>query len=428
MTTARRRILLLTPQLPYPPHQGTAIRNWHILQHVAQRHDVDLLSFATRPDAALEAAGPLRVLVNRLTVVPAPRRTRLRRLVDLVRGRADMTQRLASREFIERLAVSLAHGYDVVQAEGIEMAPYLTHIRRWRSVKSQRRPTDDWTATGGEGRRLVYDAHNAEALLQQRNYLTDVRRPRRWVAALYSLIQWRRLAQVEAHLLDGVDRVIAVSEADAAALRRLAPDVQPLVVPNGVDTAFYDPELPGGHVPLSLSAPLETGQPLLVFTGKLDYRPNIEACTWLVGEVMPRLWATHPTAHVALVGRDPAPAVQALAAPRVTVTGWVPDTRPYMAQATVFVAPLRVGGGTRLKLLEALAMGCAIVSTSQGAEGLDLSASALLADDADEFACGVARLIQDEARRTALGQAARRLALAHYDWRAILPRLDPVYA
>ncbi|MCW5853036.1 MAG: glycosyltransferase [Anaerolineae bacterium] len=426
--TQRRRILFLTPQLPYPPHQGTAIRNWHVVQHVARQHEVDLLSFATRPDTDLAAAGPLSGLVNRLTVVPAPRRTRLRRVADLLRGRADMTQRLASREFVEQLAAALAHGYDIVQAEGIEMAPYLTLIHRWRSVKSQPRRTDDWTATGGAGRRLVYDAHNAEALLQQRNCLTDLRRPRRWVAALYSLVQWRRLAQVEAHLLDRVDRVIAVSDADAAALRRLAPDVQPLVVPNGVDTTYYDPGLPETHAPLSLSAPLEAGQPLLVFTGKLDYRPNIEACTWLVHHVMPRLWAEHPTAHVALVGRDPAPTVQALASPRVTVTGWVPDTRPYMASATVFVAPLRVGGGTRLKLLEALAMGCPIVSTSQGAEGLDLSGAARLADDADAFAHVAAQLIQDEARRAALGQAARRLALARYDWRAILPRLDAVYA
>ena len=427
MTAPRRRILFLTPQLPYPPHQGTAIRNWHLIQHVARQHQVDVLSFAARPQVDMAAAEPLRALVNRLTVVPPPSRTLPRRLTDLLRGRADMTQRLASREFVDTLAAWLAHGYDVVQAEGIEMAPYLLHIRDWRSVKNQQRSTDDWAATGAPGRRLVYDAHNAEALLQQRNCLTDLRRPRRWVAALYSLVQWQRLARVEANLARRVDRVIAVSDADAAALRRLAPGVQPLVVPNGVDTGFYDPSQPAAHLPIVLSAPLELTQPLLVFTGKLDYRPNIEACLWLVREVMPRLWAERPTVHVALVGRDPAPAVQALAAPRVTVTGWVPDTRPYMARATVFVAPLRVGGGTRLKLLEALAMGCPIVSTPQGAEGLDLEDAALLADDPDSFARSTSELIQDEARRGALSQAARRLALARYDWRAILPRLDPVY-
>ncbi len=425
--TQRRRVLFLTPQLPYPPHQGTAIRNWHLIQHVARQHQVDVLSFTAQPQADLAAAEPLRAVVHRLAVVKTPARSVARRLADLLRGHADMTRRLASRDYIDTLAAWLAHGYDVVQAEGIEMAPYLLHMRRWRAVKNQQRRTDDWTAPGVEGRRLVYDAHNAEALLQQRNCLTDLRRPRRWVAALYSLVQWRRLAGVETDLLRRVDRVVAVSDADAAALCRLAPGVQPLVVPNGVDTAFYDPTLPEARLPLALDAVLPPDRPLLVFTGKLDYRPNIEACRWLVQQVMPRLWAAHPDVHVALVGRDPAPSVQALASPRVTVTGWVPDTRPYMARATVFVAPLRVGGGTRLKLLEALAMGCPIVSTSQGAEGLDLGGAAVLADDADCFAQAVGQLVQDAARRGALAQAARQLALARYDWRAILPRLDPVY-
>lgn len=408
MDSPRRRILFLTPQLPYPPHQGTAIRNWHIIRHVAQRHDVDVLSFATDPHAALAEAAPLRALARRVEVLPAPPRPTSRRLTDLAQGRVDMARRLHSPAFTARLAEWLADGYDVAQAEGIEMAPYL-----WPPGAPLPR-----------GPRFIYDAHNAEALLQQRNWLTDARRPRRWVAAAYSWVQWQRLAALETDILNRADHVLAVSEADAATLHDLAPDVAPRVVPNGVDTAFYDPALPEARDP----APFDAASPALVFTGKLDYRPNVEACLWLVATVMPQVWAAAPGVRVALVGRDPAPVVKALAGPRVRVTGWVPDTRPYMAAASLVVAPLLVGGGTRLKLLEALAMGRPIVSTRRGAEGLDLGAATVLADDAASFATAIIELLADPLRRETMGVAARALAVHRYDWQAILPALDDLYA
>ncbi len=399
-----QRVLFLTPQLPYPPHQGTAIRNWHIIRHVAAGRYVDVLSFADDPPKALTAAGPLTALCGRVEALPAPIRSTRTRLADMARGHADMARRLYSDAFARRLHEWLADGYDVVQAEGIEMAPYLLAMNANARV------------------RRVYDAHNAEALLQQRNFLTDARRPARWVASAYSLVQWRRLTALERQMAQGADRVIAVSEADAAALRALAPTFDPLVVPNGVDTTYYDPAAPSDEKPLL------DGVPWLVFTGKLDYRPNVEACRWLVETVMPLVWRDAPTARVALVGRDPAPAVRALASERVVLTGWVPDTRPYMRQATVYVVPLRVGGGTRLKLLEALAMGCAIVSTRQGAEGVDVADAAVLTDAPADFAAAVVSLLNDARRRSVLGQAARSLAVSRYDWSAILPRLDAVYA
>lgn len=399
-----QRILFLTPQLPYPPHQGTAIRNWHIIQHVAASRQVDVLSFAADPPAALAGAAPLTALCGRVEALPAPTRTTARRLADMARGHADMARRLYSDAFAERFAAWLADGYDAVQAEGIEMAPYLLQM------------------AAAAGVRRVYDAHNAEALLQERNFRTDARHPTRWVASAYSLVQWRRLTALEKELAGRADRVIAVSDADADALRALAPGFDPLVVPNGVDTATYDPAA------VAAAPGLPGGVPWLVFTGKLDYRPNIEACRWLVEEVMPLVWRAIPDARVALVGRDPAPAVRALAGERVTLSGWVPDTRPYIRDATVYVVPLRVGGGTRLKLLEALAMGCAIVSTTQGAEGVAVENAALLRDMPQDFAAAVVALIGDAARRAALGRAARALAVSRYDWTAILPRLDTVYA
>jgi len=405
-----KRILFLTPQLPYPPHQGTTIRNFNLIRHLAARHEIHLLSFVHSLDE-LAAAGPLRELCRRVEGVPAPRRTTVGRAVSLFTTRLpDMALRLPSPEFRAHLKAWLREAaYDVIQVEGIEMARY----GLWPPEAADLRalsPSALW----------VFDDHNAEYVLQQRAFQTDARRPRRWVGALYSLIQWQKLRRYERAVCRAADRVVAVSETDAAALRRLMPDLPVIVVPNGVDTEHYHPD---AVVPLP-------DAPHLVFTGKMDFRPNVDAVTWFCAEILPRVRESRPEARFAIVGRDPSPAVQALATdPGVMVTGYVDDTRPYIAGAAVYVVPLRMGGGTRLKMLEAMAMGKAIVTTRVGAEGIELTPGqhALLADDADEFARHVVALLADPTRRRAMGQAARELVVRRYDWRAIVPRLEAAY-
>lgn len=168
----------------------------------------------------------------------------------------------------------------------------------------------------------------------------------------------------------------------------------------------------------------------MVFTGKMDFRPNIDAMLWFCNEILPRIRAEIPRVHIVIVGQKPAPRVAALGKQQgVEVTGSVPDTRPYITDAAVYVVPLRMGSGTRLKVLEAMAMGKAIVSTARGVEGIDLipECHALIADIPDAFARAVVALLRDAERRRALGQAARALAEAKYDWRAIVPRFDDVY-
>jgi len=395
------RILFLTPQLPYPPRQGTAIRNYHLMAGLAARHEIALLSFI-EPDQSLAAAEPLRALCCRLEAIPTP----LRRLSDRLRGlilssQPDMALRLASPVFTARLAAWLeTERFDVVQIEGIEMAPYL-----------------DTVASAPGQPLIVYDDHNAEYVLQERAFRSDLRQPSRAHAAAYSFVQWRRLRRYEAAICRRADRVVACSAADATALQRIVPGLLVHVVPNGVDTATYQPQ----PVPPVAS---------LVFTGKMDFRPNVDAALWLVGDILPRIRQAWPEVTLALVGQRPGPAVARLARePGVTVTGRVDDVRPYIAGAAVYVAPLRMGGGTRLKLLEAMAMGAAIVSTRLGAEGLPVEAGRhlLLADDAADFANAVLSLLSDPAQRSALGREAHRLAEAEFDWSRIVPRLEAVY-
>lgn len=404
----RLKVLFLTPQLPYPPHQGTSIRNFHLLAHLARRHHVSLCSFVGEQQSETDL-GPLPDLCQTVEMEPQPERTLLQRAwTTLTSPLPDMALRLASSAFHRCLAAWLAREeFDVVEVEGIEMARYLHQVARTR----------------GEGLpALVFDDHNAEYLLQQRAFATDRRHVRRWLGAAYSLIQWQKLRRYEALTCRRADRVVAVSEADAQALVRLVPGLQPVVVPNGVDTEAYRAFITPSDFP-----PLH--QPALVFTGKMDFRPNVDGVLWFWSEVWPRIRAEAPGAHFYVVGQRPHARLAPLAEdPSVTVTGFVPDVRPYIAQATVYVIPLRIGGGTRLKVLEAMAMGKAIVSTSLGCEGFPLRSGThlLVGDTPRAFADAVLALLQDAPRRRTLGAAAQNLAATQYDWAAIVPRLEEV--
>ncbi|MFQ5611322.1 MAG: glycosyltransferase [Anaerolineae bacterium] len=398
------KVLLLTPQRPYPPHQGTTMRNFYLVAELAKRHDVSVLSFL-EPDQVPDH-GPLAGLCRWIETLPAPRRTTGRRLQQLLAStRPDMSWRLWSPDFQRRLAARLAaETFDVVQIEAIEMSPYLSTIEAARAAN--RRPL------------IIYDAHNAEWILQKRAFTTDWRLPRRWPAAAYSFVQWRRLRRYEGDVCRRCDAVFAVSEADREALLALEPELEATIIPNGVDLKSH----------LRFEGPRKAFD--LVFTGKMDFRPNVDAMLWFGREILPRVQAERPATSLAVVGQRPHPRLEALRSlPGVTITGWVEDVRPYIAGAAVYVAPLRMGGGTRLKLLQAMAMGKAIVSTTVGAEGFAIAPGRelCLADAPASFAAAVLALLRDPARRLALGEAARQFVTARFGWEALVPQMEAVY-
>lgn len=407
------RILFLTPQVPFPPHQGTTIRNFNLLAQLSKLHLIDLLSFAA-PTGEAEQLGPLKQLCNDVHLVPAPLRSMWERAFSLlVTPLPDMALRLNSPLFESVLAeVVRSKAFDIVQVEGIEMGPYLLWLRRWIDSRPD----------GENHPRLVFEDHNAEYVLQRRAYETDRHRARRWVGAAYSWMQWRRLRQYEAAVCRSADAVVAVSDADAAALQSLVPGLKPIVVPNGVDLLRYDP---------ARVEALPLGTKALLFTGKMDFRPNVDGVLWFCDEVWPRIRARMSDVHFFVVGKNPHPRLDRLRVlPGVTVTGYVEDTLPYFAGAAIYVVPLRVGGGTRLKVLEAMAMGLPIVSTRLGSEGFSLSAGqeAMLVDAPAEFAGAVVALLHDKAAASKLGRNAQRFVRRHYGWETIVPRLEQLYA
>lgn len=398
------KILFLTPQLPYPPQKGTALRNWGLIDGLAPRHELSLLSFRA-PGQDADPPTPLVDACERVATVPQPERSLRDRLRDmLTTHRPDMALRLRSKVYAEQLAQWLAREtFDVVQIEGIELAPYL-----------------DVVEAAVQDPQIVFDDHNCEYVLQRRVFVTDLTAPARWPGAAYSCVQWLRLRRYEAQVCRRADRVLTVSDADAEALRRLVSGLKPSVVPNGIDTRRYRPD----------GVETRTRENSLVFTGTMDFRPNVDAVLWFAKEALPLIQAEIPDVHLDIVGQRPHRRLDPLKNnPSVTLTGFVEDVRPYIAKAEVYVAPLRMGGGTRLKLLEAMAMGKAVVATRLGAEGYPVTDGheLVLADTGTDFAERVVSLLQSPERRAALGQRARAFVERRYDWRAIVPLVEEVY-
>ncbi|ABQ91949.1 glycosyltransferase family 4 protein [Roseiflexus sp. RS-1] len=418
------KILLLSPYPPYPPRGGGAMRIYQIIRGLAQRHSLTCLTFV--PDAAAEQAlAPLRDLCRLITVRgPAPRSLLRRAWTTLASPFPDMALRNASPAFRALLCDLVAREHvDIVQAESIEMASYLIELARNAGASSSivQRPL------------LALDQFNAEYVLQKRAAITDLRAAftladpvRRGAGGVYSLIQWIKLAHYERRILQICDAVIVVSEEDRKALERLGGTCR-AVVPNGVDTTFFSREtLTGDH-----RTPLSYAAPVMVFSGTLDFRPNIDAIVWFIEAVLPRIHARRPDVQLLVVGRRPAPILRRLAEQgRLILTGEVSDVRPFLAGAAVYIVPMRIGGGIRLKVLEAFALEAPVVSTTLGVEGiagLRDGVHCLLADTPQQFADAVVRLLDDPALRRILGAAGRRLARAEYDWKAIIPRLEAVY-
>jgi sugar transferase (PEP-CTERM/EpsH1 system associated) len=264
----------------------------------------------------------------------------------------------------------------------------------------------------GNGVPVVLFEHNVEHVIWQRLSQHEERLWRRMLLQIES----SKMRRAEADACRRADLTLAVSDTDRSRLQELAPAANIATIPTGVDTAYFAPD----------GAPASDHS--LVFTGSLDWYPNEDAMLYFFGQILPSIRAAVPDATVTVVGRNPGVRLKTAAAETagVSLTGTVPDVRPYVRDAAVFVVPLRIGSGTRLKIFEALAMGKAVVSTTVGAEGLGLIPGVhfLQADTPNDFADAVISLTRDPARRNALGKAGRELVERHYSWSAVSRTFD----
>lgn len=382
------RILVLTSRLPYPPGEGHQLRTFHLLRALASAHQVHLLS-CLRPDDSLDKYGPLREMLAGFETFPlAVTRSRWETM------RAAGGSLLTPPPFVVRkyeiaaLRARLAEmvtGFDLVHIDMLPLMAYADHVPVSTPV--------------------VLNAHNVEQLLLERRIEIERDAFARW----FLQRQLPRLRTFERRACERADAILACSPADAEQLRGLSPSTPVHVVPNGVD---LEHNRPGARAPQASQ---------LVFVGQMSWFPNRDGMEWFLAEVLPRVVAARPEVRLIVVGKSDGLRVPRDVAANVQLTGFVDDVRPYVDGAAVYVVPLRSGSGTRLKILEAMALGKAIVTTTVGAEGIELEhgVDAMFADSAEDFAGAVLQLMSEPPEVRRLGKNARTVAERSYGWDAI---------
>jgi polysaccharide biosynthesis protein PslH len=379
-----------------PVDTGGKIRSYNILRHLAKEHEVTLLSYyGGRRDSEYEAAIEQR-LPGAQTIYTAAPEGALAQSLDYAL-RLPSASPYAVRKFTDpRVRQEVVRR---LSSDSLDVAVCDFLSASLNFPESLAAP-------------VVLFQHNVETMLWRRMAETEKNPLRK----LSYTIEARKMSAYETRTLGRFQHVIAVSDHDRDAMLTLSPGCPITVVQTGVDTEQYQ------------VAPSVSGRPpLIVFTGSMDWEPNIDAMEYFCGEIWPAVLAAFPDARFQIVGRNPHPRVQRLASSSVEVTGTVASVADYLRNATVVIVPLRIGGGTRLKIFEAMAMGKAMVSTSIGAEGLDVTngRDLLIADDAPAFTSGILQLLRNPDLRRTYEQNAAVLA-ARFDWSQIARRFAEV--
>jgi len=373
------RVLVCSTDAPLPPLTGARLQLFHVLEQLRDRHEITVVGVRW-PDQ--DGAAPAGVELVETGLEPSRLRRNLRRTRALTAREplpvaqlgplmlAAVRQQLARRDF----DVALVHGSPLAR-----LRPALGEL---------------------PAALVALDAEYLNVAVAAR-----VSRGMRRAAERVNEASWRRTVRRHFHAFE---RVVVVSAEDAAALRDVDPRIRTAVIPNGVDSEHFHP------------GELARDDGLVVFTGTMDWPPNVEAAQFLAGEVAPRLRARVPAAKLALVGRSPSPSVQALAGPGVEVTGEVPDVRPWLWRAQAFACPMVSGTGIKNKLLEALACGAPAVATPRAMQGLGAAPGreVLVAEGADGFAAAVADVLTDAELRARLARGGREYVAAHHSWAA----------
>jgi sugar transferase (PEP-CTERM/EpsH1 system associated) len=390
-------LLFLTQRLPYPPIKGEKIRPLQILKYLLKWYDVHLGCLIDDPSDA-QHIDTIRAMCRDIHVA-----TLNRRVAKLTCARALLTGDALSVAYFRDWGLT-RWVRDVVQTVRPEvifvnsgnMAPYVLDLpkRETRICDLADVDSEKWRA-----------------------YAETTTGPMHFVYRR----EWRKVAALERRIADAFDLSSFVSEAEASLFARLVPERSVSIrgVSNGVDHRYFDPA--GAYTPV-----FDTKLPTYVFTGTMDYPPNVDAVVWFATEILPLIRRTVPTAQFYIVGSGPNAEVQRLArVDGVFVTGPVPDVRPYVAHATAGVAPMRIARGIQNKVLEAMSLGRPVVLTSGALEGIeaDRKTEVVLADDVESFVAGCCRLATSN-DGAAVGAAARKRIVGHYDWSDRLQSFD----
>ncbi len=391
-------VLFVTTRIPYPPWEGHQIRTYNLLKSACALHEVHLLSFI-RGDEDATHAEHLKEICTSVELVDIPGdHNRLLFALDLLKGvlsdKPGVVRKYFSLQMVDSLRRHLdIYAPDLVHLDMLPLAQYLPFCN---------------------GHPVVLNEHNVESLLLQRRSCTT-RSP---LFRSFFSNQAQKLQRFESWACRGADRILACSEDDAAILAEMGENGAVDVVANGVDCDYFVPKELPSHDRYNM-----------VFVGGMGWFPNRGGMEFFLHRVMPLVCREIPEATITMVGQSDGLEIPTGLAGKVRLTGFVEDLRPWVQQAGIYVVPLRVGGGTRLKLLEAMAMAKPIVSTTIGAEGIAVEHGKhlLIADEAGQIAAEIIRLMSEPELASRIGQQARLLAVEKYDWKVVGNQLLRVY-
>jgi len=385
------RILWLKTEFLHPVDKGGRIRTYQMLREIANRHHVTYLTLddGLADRDATERAREYAAEVVRVPFSPPPKGTLpfySALLGNLGSPLPYAVGRYRSAE-MERAVQEHAQHADLVICDFLAPAVNVPHQLACPVLLFQ---------------------HNVESMIWERHTAVATSA----VKKAYMNLQWQRMERFEGQACRRFDHVVAVSPIDSQVMRERFGVTAVSDVPTGVDTEYFTPEHTNPRRRVEL-----------VFTGSMDWMPNDDAMRWFLAEILPRIRASLPETTLTIVGRSPSATVRSLAEklPSVEVTGRVPDVRPYLDRASVFIVPMRVGGGTRLKIFEAMSMGLPVVSTAIGAEGLPLvdGVSGCLRDDPGRFADAVVTLLRDDAMRRRIADTGQQQVREKYGWSGV---------
>ena len=384
------RILWVKANKILPVHSGGELRSFNILRQLAKREEVIFFSYYEEPTDTEYEKKLREQLPGAIAVSTGKGQASLVSrgfdyLWRLPESIPYAVSRFASGKVRERLKKCLDERRpDVVVADFLDAAVNLPGLIDVPSVLFQ---------------------HNVESEIWRRHATNESIGPKKLIYGL----EFSKMLRYEQRAVNRFDHVIAVSDHDKSLMSAWTASERITVVPTGVDTEQFCPD-----------STSHQGKPQVIFVGAMDWEPNVDAAKYFCAEIWPLVLAKVPDARFRIVGRNPDRRVKALAGPSVEITGRVPSVVEHLREAAVVVVPLRVGGGTRIKIYEAMATGKAVVSTTVGAEGLDIHTGKdiVLSDNALDFAESVVTLLQDAGARERMGRAARELA-ANYGWPVI---------
>jgi glycosyltransferase involved in cell wall biosynthesis len=397
------RILFLSQVLPYPLDAGPKMRSYFVLRYLAQRHQVTLLTFVRDTDRP-EHIAHLAEFCHAVHTVPM-RRSRWRDLKFLLQSLLNRQPFLIIRDEVPAMTVQIRQlidegQFDLVHADQLWMAPYALIARQ---------------AAASLPPKLVLDQHNAVYLIPRRLAETESNPIKRQFMGREA----RLLATYETEVCRRFDHVVWVTEEDRRAVAALALSATTRLSPSTVIPICADPS----HI-----KPIErvANSRRITFLGGLHWPPNAQGVAWFFRNVFPQVRASVPEAVLTVIGKNPPPGLEGEG---VEVTGYVADPSPYLAETVAFIVPLHAGGGMRVKILDAWSWGLPIISTTIGAEGIDIESGKdmLIADTAEAFAQAVIQVLKDPGLAQRLGETGRQTVETKYNWQTVYMAWDEVY-